>query len=82
MLPDGGGEIPGNVWLTRSLWGLADTGPYLHDGRASTVEEAIMAHGGEAAASRDEYANLDEREKASLRLFLASLTRDPVILVE
>ena len=81
-LPDGSGTVPASVWLTRPLWGLADTGPYLHDGRASTVEEAIMAHGGEAVPSRDAYTALDDMGRAALRVFLASLTRDPVILVE
>jgi len=40
-----------SVFLTRSLWGLGSTAPYLHDGRATTVTEAILEHGGEAAAS-------------------------------
>lgn len=82
ILPDGAGEVPGSVWLTRSLWGLADTAPYLHDGRAPTVEDAIVAHGGDAAPSRAAYLALDDEERAALRVFLASLTRDPVLLVE
>ena len=81
-LPDGAGEVPGSVWLTRSLWGLADTAPYLHDGRAPTVEDAILAHGGDASPSRAAYVALDDEERAALRVFLASLTRDPVVLVE
>lgn len=82
VLPDGGGEVPGAVWLTRSLWGLADTGPYLHDGRAPTVHDAIEWHGGEAAESRDAYRALPEADRAALRLFLMSLTRNPTLLVE
>ncbi len=81
-LPDRSGSVPGSVWLTRSLWGLADTAPYLHDGRAPTVHEAIVAHGGEGAASRDAYLALGSEDRASLRTFLMSLTRDPVLLVE
>src|SRR5207245_1572799 len=36
-------------WRTAPLWGVADSAPYLHDGRARTLEEAIQLHGGEAA---------------------------------
>lgn len=81
-LPDGGGAVPGAVWLTRPLWGLADTAPYLHDGRATTVHEAILWHGGEAQAARDAYAALPAAEQGALRMFLMSLTRDPTLLVE
>ncbi len=80
-LPEGG-QVPGSVWLTRPLWGLADTGPYLHDGRAMTVDEAIEAHGGEAEPARDAWAGASELARRELRLFLMSLTRAPVVLVE
>ena len=82
QLPDGEGEVSGSVWLTRPLWGLADTAPYLHDGRAPTVHDAILAHGGEAQQSRDAYVDLDPEQQGALRLFLMSLTREPVLLVE
>jgi CxxC motif-containing protein (DUF1111 family) len=71
------GKIPARVFLTRPLWGLADTAPYLHDGRAPTVHEAIILHGGEAQAARDAYLALDERARAGVRVFLASLGRQP-----
>ncbi|MEM7311748.1 MAG: di-heme oxidoredictase family protein, partial [Planctomycetota bacterium] len=45
-------------WKTPPLWGLADSAPYLHDGRAETIEEAIEWHGGEAQDSADLYAAL------------------------
>ncbi len=77
-----GGEVAGNLWMTRPLWGLADTPPYLHDGRAPTVHDAILWHGGESAESRDAYAALDDDEQGALRVFLMSLTREPVMLVE
>jgi hypothetical protein len=82
VLPDGGGEVSGREWLTRPLWGLADTAPYLHDGRALTVEEAILWHGGEAEASRARYEALTPRERGAVRLFLMSLSRTPSLLVE
>jgi CxxC motif-containing protein (DUF1111 family) len=79
--PAAQGTIPAQVFLTRSLWGLADTAPYLHDGRAPTVNEAIVLHGGEATAARDGYLALDEKGRASVRVFLASLTREPKLFV-
>lgn len=74
-------SIPARVFLTRPLWGLADTAPFLHDGRAPTVHEAIVFHGGEAAASRDSYLALDDDGRAGLRVFLTSLSRQPKLFV-
>jgi len=75
------GTIPARMFLTRPLWGLAETAPYLHDGRAPTLHEAIALHGGEAAKSRDAYLALDEPGRASVRVFLASLSREPKLFV-
>jgi hypothetical protein len=75
------GTIPAQVFLTRPLWGLAETAPYLHDGRAPTVHEAIVLHGGEAAAARDAYLALGEDGRASIRVFLTSLSREPKLFV-
>lgn len=69
------GMIPARVFLTRPLWGLAESAPYLHDGRAPTLDEAIVLHGGEAATARDRYLELDDEGRASVRVFLTSLTR-------
>lgn len=80
--PDGSAVVPASVWLTRPLWGLADTAPYLHDGRAPTVHEAILAHGGEAEGARDAYVNLSAHRKGALRVFLMSLSRDTPVVVE
>jgi hypothetical protein len=79
--PSAQGGIAPRVFLTRPLWGLAETAPYLHDGRAPTIHDAIAAHGGEAAAARDGYMALDEGERASIRVFLASLSREPKLFV-
>jgi CxxC motif-containing protein (DUF1111 family) len=46
---------------------------YLHDGRARTIEEAILWHGGEAQPARDGYAGASEADKAALLAFLRSL---------
>ncbi len=75
------GAIPARHFLTRSLWGLAETAPYLHDGRAPTVHDAIVLHGGEAAPARDAYLALDPGGRAAVRVFLASLSRQPKIFV-
>ncbi|MHB1562363.1 MAG: di-heme oxidoredictase family protein, partial [Isosphaeraceae bacterium] len=55
------------------LWGLRDSAPYLHDGRAATIDEAIRLHGGEASASAQRYRQLTEREQVLLHGFLLSL---------
>ncbi len=61
-------------FTTARLWGVADTAPYLHDGRALTLTEAITLHGGEAQEARDAFINtLDDEEKADLLAFLRSL---------
>jgi CxxC motif-containing protein (DUF1111 family) len=39
------------TFMTENLWGVGSTAPYLHDGRATTLAEAILEHGGEAQAS-------------------------------
>jgi hypothetical protein len=38
-------------WRTPPLWGLRDSAPYLHDGRAATIGQAIAQHGGQGAAA-------------------------------
>ncbi|MRG93528.1 di-heme oxidoredictase family protein [Polyangium spumosum] len=78
---DGTGEIPRGVFLTRPLWGLAETAPYLHDGRAATIPEAIEAHGGEAEPARDAFRALDPEDRKDLHVFLLSLTREPKVHV-
>ena len=60
-------------FTTARLWGVADTAPYMHDGRALTLGEAILMHGGEAQEARDQYVALPEQDKAKLLKFLMSL---------
>jgi CxxC motif-containing protein (DUF1111 family) len=60
-------------WKTTPLWGVRDSAPYLHDGRARTIEEAIALHGGEAASSAKKFADLDYVERSQLLMFLNSL---------
>jgi len=55
---------------TPPLWGLGDTPIFLHDGRASTVDEAIRAHQQQGLTARDAYVALTSTERASLIAFL------------
>ncbi len=71
MIDDEG--IPPSVFLTENLWGVGSTAPYLHDGRATTLTEAILAHGGEAAASRNAFIGLSHSEQLELLAFLNNL---------
>ncbi len=69
----------GQEWRTRPLWGLGRTravnplAGLLHDGRARTVEEAILWHGGEAAGVRERFRALGTSDRAALLAFLDSL---------
>lgn len=67
-------------WRTPPLWGLglsinSQGGSYflMHDGRANSIEAAILLHGGEASTSRSLYNNLTQAEKNQLIKFLESL---------
>jgi CxxC motif-containing protein (DUF1111 family) len=73
------GAADGKEWRTPPLWGIGLTKTvsgheaYLHDGRARTLEEAVLWHGGEAAVARDNYAKLAEQDRRKLIAFLESL---------
>jgi CxxC motif-containing protein (DUF1111 family) len=67
-----GGAKPGE-WRTPPLWGVADSAPYLHDGRAQTLIDAIRAHGGQAEASRRKFDNLPSEPRKQVITFLRSL---------
>lgn len=71
------GLASGSEFRTQPLWGLASVGPYLHDGRAETVDDAILAHGGESQASRNAYAAFSASEKSSVIEFLMTLGGRP-----
>jgi len=62
-----------DVFITARLWGVADTAPYLHDGRATTLSEAILFHGGEAQPARDRFEALRDEERSALLGFLRAL---------
>ncbi len=60
-------------WRTPPLWGVADSAPYLHDGRAATLDAAIRWHGGEASEAATKYRTLTREDRKSVIAFLASL---------
>ncbi len=61
-------------WRTPPLWGFRDSGPYLHDGRAETLDQAVALHGGEAANIAQRYFALGGRDRRQVEAFLKSLT--------
>lgn len=74
------GTAKTSEWRTAPLWGLglakdSQGGRYflMHDGRARSIEEAILLHGGEAKVSRDRYLELQSEDKKQLIAFLESL---------
>jgi CxxC motif-containing protein (DUF1111 family) len=67
------GNVGAAVFLTENLWGVGSSAPYLHDGRATTLAEAILHHGGEASDSKNLFANLSTSEQNDLIAFLDNL---------
>ncbi|MCA9547526.1 MAG: hypothetical protein KC613_24145, partial [Myxococcales bacterium] len=67
------GLATGSEFRTPPLWGVAVTGPFLHDGSAMTLRDAIEAHGGEGERSRDAWLALAAAEQAEVIAFLESL---------
>jgi CxxC motif-containing protein (DUF1111 family) len=67
------GQSLGSEFRTQPLWGIVAVGPYMHDGRADTLDAAIRAHGGEGGAARDAYVAAGQSEHAELIAFLESL---------
>jgi CxxC motif-containing protein (DUF1111 family) len=74
------GSAKSYEWRTAPLWGLglstdSQGGSYylLHDGRATSIEAAILLHGGEGSASKNKYSQLSASEQSALLTFLNSL---------
>jgi CxxC motif-containing protein (DUF1111 family) len=75
---DGGSTSP-SEWRTPPLWGVADSAPYLHDGRAATLAEAIKLHSGQAASSVNRFAGLSDVQQEELIAFLNTLRAPSVV---
>ena len=75
--PDFGAS--GSEWRTPPLWGVGlveivnQHSNFLHDGRARTLMEAVLWHGGEAKRARDKVTRLTKRDRDALESFLKSL---------
>ena len=67
------GSAIGSEMRTAPLWGLRFFTRYLHDGRAATLDQAIAAHEGQGAASRNHFAALTSDAQNKLLAFLRSL---------
>lgn len=69
----------GSEWRTPPLWSIGLTAgvsggeAYLHDGRAQTLEEAILWHGGEGEQSKEAFRTMPAADRAALIKFLKSL---------
>jgi hypothetical protein len=64
-------------FMTEPLWGVATTGPYGHDGRSINLEEVILRHGGEAQASKQAFASLNDDGQRKILEFLNTLVLFP-----
>jgi CxxC motif-containing protein (DUF1111 family) len=75
----GEGNATGSEWRTSPLWsigltpGVSGGEAYLHDGRARSLEEAILWHSGEAEASKEAFRTMSAADRAALIAFLKSL---------
>jgi hypothetical protein len=72
------GTVDANLFLTRPLWGVAVTPPYLHDGRAPDLQTAIALHDGEALPVAQAFLALTAQQQAQIVTFLGTLSRDPM----
>ncbi len=72
-------DASGSEWRTAPLWGIGlvetvnEHTNFLHDGRARTLLEAVLWHGGEAEAARNRVLRMSAREREALVAFLQSL---------
>lgn len=60
-------------FITRKLWGVGNSGPYMHHGKFTTMREAILAHSGEALRSRQAFQQLSPYDRDSVIEFLKTL---------
>jgi CxxC motif-containing protein (DUF1111 family) len=76
---EGGGSYLGDrtvkpsEWRTPPLWGVADSAPYLHDGRAATLAEAILLHRGDGYPSVIRFTDMSDEARAQVISFLQTL---------
>jgi CxxC motif-containing protein (DUF1111 family) len=66
-------QAGGRDFRTAPLWGIQLRTRFLHDGRATTIHDAIVEHGGEAEIIRDRYLALDANDQRELVRFVENL---------
>jgi RNA polymerase sigma factor (sigma-70 family) len=71
--PDSPGAATAREWRTPPLWGYRDSGPYLHDGRAQNLEEAVALHDGQGRPAARRFFELSSQERSQVESFLKSL---------
>lgn len=71
--PNQDGKPGSEFFLTRKLWDAGNSAPYGHRGDLTTLTEAILAHGGEAGVSRNNFAALSPGEQEKVVKFLNTL---------
>ncbi|MCI0700829.1 MAG: c-type cytochrome, partial [Planctomycetia bacterium] len=64
-------------WKTPMLWGVADSAPYMHDGSAATLKDAILKHRGQAKNVTEKYKALSPGDQAAVLAFLGTLKAPP-----
>ncbi|MBW8893946.1 MAG: c-type cytochrome, partial [Burkholderiales bacterium] len=67
------GQASGAEWRTTPLIGTRLRDRYLHDGRAASLRDAVLEHGGEGEIVRRRFFELDEDEQKAVFAFVASL---------
>lgn len=68
------GFFAGNTkFITRKLWGVGNSGPYMHHGKFTTMREAVLAHSGEALQPREAFQRLPSYDRDCVIEFLKSL---------
>jgi len=67
------GGARGKDWRTTPLWGVSTRPRLLHDGRAATIKDAILAHDGEAAEVTTRFRRLTKPEQSALLIYVAAL---------
>jgi CxxC motif-containing protein (DUF1111 family) len=73
--PSGSAEFfaDNSKFITRKLWGFANSGPFMHHGKFTTIREATLAHSGEALTSRLGFQSLSDYDKGCVIEFLKTL---------
>jgi len=67
------GDASGTKMRTAALWGVSAQPFFLHDGRATTLSDAIFAHAGEATAAKNRFVNLSSQNQSKVLDFLRAL---------